>query len=139
MEEARVMDRGIARDAMPDYLYSGGILKPRANPPDRTSPRPPRLARLSSPRDRADWFAALAHVWLQSNDPANAAAAMEAPAGPENRPDNCTGPPAMSRSRWAKGRWAVKGGRAGIGAMEGSSEPAFTNATARQSSLDEDW
>ncbi|MCP4569923.1 MAG: hypothetical protein GY841_20275 [FCB group bacterium] len=73
------MDRGIARDAMPDNLYSGGILKPRANPPDRTSSRLPRLARLPSPRIRADWFAALAHVRLQSNDPPNAAATMEAP------------------------------------------------------------
>ncbi len=79
MEAARVMDQAIAVDVKPAYLYAVGGLWPRTDEPDRALPHLPRLIRLPPPK--ANWFAALAHVWLQSDDPPAAAAAMEAPAG----------------------------------------------------------
>ncbi len=46
MKEAdRVMDRVIARDVKPVYLYNGGVLRPWADAPDRAMPHLQRLPR----------------------------------------------------------------------------------------------
>ncbi len=85
-EAAAVMDRVIAQDPKPEYLYNGGALWVQADKPKRALPHLLKLAAMAKPR--ADWLVALAHAHIKLNDIPNAAAAMERAAGISKKPEH---------------------------------------------------
>ncbi len=83
-EAAGVMDRIIDMNAAPEYLYNGGLLWLQAEKPERALQHLIRLTRRPSPE--ADWFAALAHAYIQTDDILKAAEAMERAAEISGKP-----------------------------------------------------
>ncbi len=65
-EAAAVMERVIERHPEPTYLYNGGILWLQAENPRQALPHLLQLTRLPDPQ--ADWFVALGHAHIQTDN-----------------------------------------------------------------------
>lgn len=85
-EAAAVMERVIERHPEPTYLYNGGILWLQAEKPRRALPHLLQLSRLPDPQ--ADWFVALGHAHIQTDNIPLAAEAMERAAQISGKPEH---------------------------------------------------
>lgn len=82
---ALVMERVIAIDPAPGFLYNCGLLWLQDSKPERALPPLLRLKEVQPPK--TDWFVALAQTWLLKGNIAAAADAMERAANIGHNPE----------------------------------------------------
>ncbi len=102
------MERAVRLSDKPEHLRRASQLWLHADKPEKALTPLKQLA--ARPDPEGAWLASLYSMHRVLDDILAAVAAMEI-AGPENKPDNCTEPNSMSRSRWVKGRENVGGER----------------------------
>ena len=83
---AVTMDRVVALDPKPDYLYNAGVLWLHAGQPEKALQHLQPLCGRSPAK--ADWFVALAHAWLARKALVEAAQAMERAAALSRDPEH---------------------------------------------------
>lgn len=85
-DAARTMDRVITMEGKPEHLYNGGLLWLQMDRPGKALRHLMRLSRLPEPE--ADWFVAIAHAWIQSENISKAVDAMERAAQLSQKPEH---------------------------------------------------